>query len=170
MKKIKSVIFVFALAMFLHSTASAQSRFYVGVYGSAGWNVFGVGASAISSKGLSLDVKLLNFLYLETGFVQKALVGDDLKSTYHYSSVPIVFKLKPNFVNLAVGTSVDAMTKVIAEKPNSTIGGAGIGIIARLSKDININERWVFEPSVGLDVVYPADGGISLGVKLKYNL
>ncbi len=173
MKKSKVIILVFVVSFWANSAASAQSRFYAGAKCSAGWSVFGGGGndvSAISSKGISLDIRIFDFFFSETGFVLKSLTTDNQKALYRYASVPVIFKLKTNFVNLSAGASVAAMTEVAGEKPTPQIGGASMGIIAKISKDWNISDRWIFEPSFGLEAIFPTGGGLTLGLKLKYNL
>jgi len=173
MNTLKMLIVALVLASLAPASASSQGKAFIGGSTFISGGIHAVNDKDLTScfgRGLSLDIKLIGFLGIETGVFSNTYLTMDKQKSYSFASFPLILELNfPRFANFSAGASIDLMYSAALGENRMEL--AQLGVIARLSRDIKIGEKFIFEPSFGIDGSGLNYGlFLSLGLKLKYQI
>lgn len=147
----------FSLAALTATAQTEQKKHLAGVSTALQW-ASGYGTGPVF--GLSYEYRFTTHSSFETGIRYR---GYDLQSgylgrrssTYHFFSLPLLYKYSSNVINVAAGPTLNLLNDkngkdALFSPLQKRIGQVALGYQFKVGKTINLTERLVLEPEVSV--------------------
>ncbi|MEG1608149.1 MAG: hypothetical protein RSC07_01540 [Mucinivorans sp.] len=108
----------------------------------------------------------------------KGMEVSNLKNSYHYLSIPLLYKFYSRILCFAVGLNYDVMVgnnDELASQQNGPQGDANrLGLMVKLTKDIHLTDNLILEPSLHFNPYLSQTSGfqaawLGFGLGVKYS-
>jgi len=166
MKK-KALVTLTICLLLLPIAARGQNNFLEGrnnIFAGISGELF-VSDEAMSFTGVFLEMMLSRSIGIETGYFIKRF--GEAEGTFH--SIPVGIKYYSNFINITGGFTFDLDMGYEIERYFNQV--LEIGTFLRLSRDIPLNDRLIFEPGLSSQLqLYTLYFYMGLSLRLKYRL